>query len=488
MDLTLQKELLTGVALLAAVMIAGLVLHLALQLFKSKQEWIRHYFALDVLLLTLAVITSGRAITGAESILIGGAGSRHSVIVSQMLTLLLLGVAAERMLRIVLSNEMRHWRSLPLLGAMAVFYLAINFLTPLLGIFPEFQHNFLYAPLVSLALFAVAERDGHRSVLSVIRNAYAAFLGLGLAFLVLRPSMVADFTYAEGFLPGLHIRFFGFGTHPNSLAPYCLMLLFCLWVAPFRRPGLNRLAWGIGLLSLLLTQSKTTIGLGLVIFGVMWAMSRGEELRRTHGAAYRPVTMGGAAALAMIGSLAAIGGLVALMAGVIDVGQLEAEAKSDSVLTLTGRTFIWQLSLSRLWDNPLFGYGADLWGPAYQQHMQLFVAHAHNQYVHTLGDSGFVGLVALVIYCLALGIYSWRVRMQTRWLSVGLASYIFLRGITEAPLIVDSVFGAEFSAHMILLILCVGGMRARAMEEALDGGVRHGSLRMPFAATEPAAL
>lgn len=118
--------------------------------------------------------------------------------------------------------------------------------------------------------------------------------------------------------------------------------------------------------------------------------------------------------------------------------------------------------------------------------MQFFVSHAHNQYVHTLGDSGFVGLAALLLYCLALGVFSWRVRHQTRWLSVALAGYIFIRGITEAPLIVDSTFGPEFAVHMILLVLCVGGMRKRAMEEALDGGVRHGSRRMPYAATEPA--
>lgn len=466
MDTHLQKELLGGIALLSLLILSGVGLHVVQRTFKLKVEWIRYYFVLDVLMMMVVVVTSNRVITGEESILAHTGGVQHSVLLSQIFTLLLLVVASERIARALLGGELKQVQTLPLLGATLLFYFIINFLTPLLGLYAEFQHNFLYAPLVALALYAVAQRDGHEPIIRIVRNAYVVFLGLGLAVLLVRPSMMASFNYGEGIIPGFSIRYYGFGTHPNTVAAYCLMLLCCLWACPFERRSINRLGWAIGIISLVLTQSKTSVGLAASMFALMVLMSRTDDLRRLKGVGYRPLTASAAGALAALMALGALGVLVALLTGVIDTDKLAEQSRSDSLLTLTGRTFIWRLSLESLWDNPLFGYGADLWGPAFQQHMQFFVSHAHNQYIHTLGDSGFVGLGALLIYCVALAVYSWRARRQTRWLSVALALYILLRGITEAPLIVDGVFGADFAAHMILLVLCVGGMRLRTRQEA----------------------
>lgn len=477
MSATLQKQLLVGMAVLSVLIIAGIGLHLLRRALKFKTEWIGFYFPVDVLVLTMMVLTANRVISGEESVLLSAGPSGHTIIVSQVLTLMILTAAGERIFRALTSGEWRTIQTLPLLGATLVFYLLINFVTPLLGLYPEFQHNFLYAPMVSLGLYAVAQTNGHETMLKMARNGYVAFLALGLVFLVVRPSMVADFAYGESVIPGFNVRYYGFGTHPNNVAAYCFLLLCALWVAPFKTRHVNRLAWALGIVSLLLTQSKTSIGLAMVLFAMMAVMSRADDLRHREGAAFRPITMPAAGAMAAFIGLGAIVALVAILAGLDSRTSVAESGPSSSLLTLTGRTFIWQMSLSNLWDNPLFGYGADLWGPAYQQHMQFFVSHAHNQYVHTLGDSGFVGLSALLLYCLALGSYSWRVRRETRWLSVALTIYILLRGVTEAPLIVDGVFGSDFAAHMFLLMLCVGGVRQQQQAGVAKRGVRERGTR-----------
>lgn len=471
MDLKLQTELFGSAILLSVLLISGLGLHLIRGLFRLRFEGIKYFFTIDVFMLTLAILTANRAISGDESILVGGAGVGHSVLLSQLITVFALAIACERVLRFIVDRELHAVRTLPLLIVMLLFYLVINIITPLLGLYAEFQHNFLYAPLVAVALYATAQRDGYVPIVRIIRNAYFIYLALGLLFLVVRPVMVADLKYHEGLIPGFNVRLYGFATHPNSLAPYSLMLLCALWACPFARPNWNRLAWATGMLSLFLTQSKTTIGLGLVLFTMMAVMSRRDVLIASQGERYRWADMR-TIAIAVVGmSALAVAGMVAVWSG---VWSFEGSGGSTGELTLTGRTTIWKLSLLSLWENPLFGYGADLWGGAFQQHMRLFVSHAHNQYVHTLGDSGFVGLAALIVYCAVLGVYSWRARKETRWLSVGIAGYIFIRGITEAPLIVDSVFGPDFATHMFLLVLCVGSqttarLRAEARSPAFAG-------------------
>lgn len=456
----LQNELLTATILLSVLLVSGLGMHLVRGLLKLRLELVQAFFAIDVFMLALAILTANRVITGETNVLAPQSQTvQHSIIVSQLLTVLVLVIACERLLRFLLHREIRDVRTLPLLGSLMFFFLIINIVTPLLGLYAEFQHNFLYGPIVALALYAMAQRDGFEPILRLVRNAYFLYLGGALVCLVIKPTMVADFTYVGGVIPGLTIRLYGFSTHPNSLAPYCLMLLCCLWLMPFANRRVNLIAWMVGIVALVLTQSKTTLFLGLAIFAIQWLMSRRDALSFAHVGQQRASSATMAMTAAAVMSLLAIGGLVSLLGGAVDTDRLRSAMASEGLLTLTGRTFIWQISLSDLWENPLFGYGADLWGVAYQQQKMLFVAHAHNQYVHTLGDSGFVGLFALLVYLATLAVFSWKVRRETRWLSVGLAVYIFLRGITEAPMIVDSMFGADFATHMLLLVLCVGGMR-----------------------------
>jgi O-antigen ligase len=64
---------------------------------------------------------------------------------------------------------------------------------------------------------------------------------------------------------------------------------------------------------------------------------------------------------------------------------------------------------------------------------------AHNQFIQALGESGLVGLVALIAFVLALLGWAWRNRSVDRGLALSLVIAMLLIMITEAPLAVDTL-------------------------------------------------
>lgn len=100
----------------------------------------------------------------------------------------------------------------------------------------------------------------------------------------------------------------------------------------------------------------------------------------------------------------------ALLVGCVAVGVL---ANSTTLLeglgkdaTFSGRTYIWQISLDRLWERPWLGYGrSTFWAPQspYPKAISYFLSqnfnapHAHNGFIDIALDVGLIGLMLFFI-------------------------------------------------------------------------------------------
>ena len=446
----IESEVVPTVLLIAGVLLCAFVISTLRSTLSIRTEPLRYFAVIDAAVAVVLVVASGRVIGAAYPPL----GSAAVKLFTQIATIAVLIVAAERSLRFVALGEFRTVRNGILLLTIVFYFSIVNFVSPLLGRNPELPPKLFYAPLLMLGLIALGAEDRER-FWATTRNVLTWFLVAGLVAIPFAPTLVMDLAYREGFLPGLSIRYYGFSTHPNSLAAYVILVIGLLWMRPMHSRTLNRFAWLVAWTSLLLTQSKTSLALGLVALCALWLFRRRQDLaesgERLRAHLWQRVTAG-ALVTASIATLVLLG---SLLLGLVDPGAIAQRLDQVNFWTLTGRVRIWEVSLSDLWDNPLFGYGGELWSRDYQREKGMFISHAHNQYVHTLGDTGFVGLAVLLMYCAMIGYAAWHARQATRGVSVALATYIFVRGITEAPLIVDTVYGPEVLTHAILLMLCV---------------------------------
>lgn len=457
----IELKILPSILLATMLMLCGFVLHLVRTSLKADWEPLRYFLVADVALSAVSVLLQQRNLATIYGMNVVDAVSDagQSVLASRAVTLALMIACTERIIRFVLTREFRTAKGLPLLLGAMLFLVVINLVSPLLGKYPDFEHKYIYAPILMLALFAQAQ-SGWEDMVRIARNGYVLFLGVGLLFLAVQPNLVMDFRYPDSLVPGFDVRFYGFATHANTVSPYCLLLLCVLWLCPFERRSLNLLAVAIALVALVLSQSKTTIAITAIIFALLWARRQFAQLRKRPGAHLqqfkRRAAVGLSVAVAGVCSVV----LLALLTGTLDNRTIENIATDEGLLTLTGRTVIWDASLRWLGDNVFFGYGADLWGLDFQQRVGMRISHAHNQYIHTLGDSGLSGLLVLVAYLVVLTYYSWLVRGPTQWVSVMLVGSIIFRGITEAPMITDSVYGVEFALQVTLFLLCIGSMKS----------------------------
>jgi O-antigen ligase len=88
--------------------------------------------------------------------------------------------------------------------------------------------------------------------------------------------------------------------------------------------------------------------------------------------------------------------------------------------TITKRAHLWRSGLRMAQENPLFGKGPGSYKEMYRSYLSSEGrelvrpdhAHAHNIFIHTLAETGIVGLCALLL--VLVGIARWLWRLQRR--------------------------------------------------------------------------
>ncbi len=387
---------------------------------------------------------------------------RHPLmdVLQPVMSLLILAVSAERIVTHWLLRERAKAPPLMLI-AFLVFWLTTVVSPALFGAHPQFSHDYVYALVIGVAaaLASSLERD---QALKATRNGLFIIMLASLLLIPIQPGLVMDTAYTQGLLPGVP-RLAGITPHAVTLGLMAQLGLLLLLAQPYERRWLNRLAWVVIGLALFLAQSKTGWLAFMLCSGAMmlvrhapgWWRRVGDPLHPTVGMLSLVVFMLGVALLVLVFMFGDVGGRLSSFFDTPEGAQLAS---------LTGRDHIWAIAWEEWRRNPVFGYGPGIWNEEFRAIIGMSNAtHAHNQFMDTLSRAGTVGASGLVFYAVILLGMSLRFARATGGLSVALFLALFLRAVSEVPMVMFG-YGPDLVIHVLLLMV----LAAAAHEASAD--------------------
>jgi len=355
------------------------------------------------------------------------------------LSLILLGLMLQRS---VLQRGL-----LPLL--VGVFLLGLGpLLSTFFGLSPQFSLTHIAVPLILISALLLPPVPLEWLVSEAKRLSLVYILGSLLA-VAIAPSWALEIPYTQGYIPGFDVRLHGLTVHANktSLFPLVYLLLEASFPSKSRFRWLTILA---ALAVLLLNQTKTAWALLLLGLGMGYVFDL-----------FRKVTLLKLAFfMSALFAFAAFFGFVFLGRGeIFEEARLLLEERQEDVTTLTGRSYIWAVVLEIVQENPWFGYGPHLWDPemtiTYAPLLRWVPAQSHNQYIESLGEAGYIGLLGLVLYGLILLRTGWLYRSVGRGILFILPFLWFARGVTESWYRRGVITDANLIVHLLIFALLV---------------------------------
>lgn len=348
-----------------------------------------------------------------------------------------------------------------LLFAMLAYHLGTMFVQVTASDHPGFSFRDLYVPIVLTAVYY----QRPRSLAPIVSTARWTILALTLGSLLavrLRPDF-AMHRPDPGWIPGLDWRLFGLAPHANSLGPIALLGILIELQFPSRWRALR---W-LGLLAsgsvFVLAQSKTAWGAVpvMLLFVALPLALRGGLADGAVSFRRAVWTLSGAIAV-----------IVTLASAFVAFDAFDFIQRHSDLVTLTGRTQIWDITLRAWRENMLFGYGPGIWGAERQLQFHMFhVGHAHNQIVQSLGEAGLVGTLLLLLYLGALLRAALSRFVASRGLVLLLLMLVLVRCVTEAPMSRQGLLSWDAFLQVLLLATACHHVR-RTRGEALGQGTR----------------
>jgi O-antigen ligase len=415
---------------------------------------------------SISAFLSGRTLNSDLDFLFSGSLDDQSagviVWINRLISLSVLAISLESIVRYIYVKSSRTTSDWYLFWAFVIFALGNVFINGIFGTHPDFSHRSIYPIIAMLAAFIIAQGEVTK-IIQIVRTSLFILLLVSATLLVIQPSLVLQTNYI-GLIPSLHYRYWGLSPHANSMGPLTIIFLMCLWSEPFTKPSLNKLAWILGILSLVFTQSKTSFGLALVcviILTATYLMTRPSKniKQRNENISLTLII----AALLMLSAVS----FLLLFTDTVNIIQTFFSSKSGSeLLTLTGRAKIWDIAVNEWHRNIWFGYGPSIWDLDYRIKIGLIYAfHAHNQFFQSLSSGGIIGVSTLVIYAMALIIYAIKATKASKGLSLALLMLLLIQSITEVPLMLNSLSSPDFFAHLLTVIIIAGYNTNQKMDE-----------------------
>ncbi|MBI1340886.1 hypothetical protein GC169_11865 [bacterium] len=297
--------------------------------------------------------------------------------------------------------------------------------------------------------FYLAARYDWSTLLRILGAAWTISTALNVAAGVLWPAFGVSDAVHPGAWSGGWWEKNQLGGH---MARSSLLFAFLVWRdEPWRRVWLAALAGALALV--VLSQSVTALlgtllGLGVVAIG--WIASRGRTL-----------------AIIALWAAAVAATLLAAIA-LLDPGLLFSTLGRDA--TLTGRTDIWTLLQSAVWERPLTGYGyGAFWARASDERMMIATAlewNAPTAHSGWLDLALAVGLGGAAIFALDLAFSIWRGSRRCAVSPVGVfvlaaIGQLLLFGVSESLFLAqNSIVWATYVAISGRLALEAGPERA----------------------------
>lgn len=426
---------------------------------RRESGWLHYCFYSILIAVAAYTMLSGRDLSKAAGLL-GTAEviGRHPIDAwaQRGVTIFLLLASGERIVSAWLRQK-SSTRSPPLLlPTYVLFWLATVASPALFSAHPIVSHEYVYPLLIGWGAILLSAHESEQAVASA-RNAILIFIAASFLLIPVNSKMVLEFSYGQGLIPGLP-RLAGLAPHAVSLGMIVQAGLLCLWVLPLQRRWLNRLAWGIGLSAFFLAQSKTAWLSFSVCASVLVYIRHGASFQRRFFDPKNP-TFGVLILIALMAIVIIVSATFLFTDITSKLASFSDSSEGAQLTSLTGRDKIWAVAFNEWTQNPIFGYGPDLFSDAHRNSVGMsFATNAHNQFMDTLARSGLIGAAALVTYVLLLLALSLRYANTTGGLTVALFVAIALRGISEVPLNLFS-YGPEFISHILLLTLLAGAAR-----------------------------
>ncbi len=330
------------------------------------------------------------------------------------------------------------------------FYLLFFFTTvvcsALFGKVPGFRTQMLYAPLVFFTMYR-APGIPKEDLTAVTKVVLFAFMYGSILAMFIAPDF-AKYRNYKSYLPGIDFRLYGVAPHANSLGPIAISALGMEIIAPSR--NVIRITNLVTACTVLILAQSKTVWACAVLIGLYFFILKVNQLLRRRKTIH--VKWRGFSFYVFFVMVA-----VAFAASFIDLSQYE---RGKEILSLTGRTTIWNITMEIWKENPWFGYGVNLWNLSFRSHYSLAAAgQAHNQFVHILGMSGMVGFTGFVIYIGALYRATMKVAAKTPVPFLFLI-VILMSCMTEAPLNNFHILTTAFSLHVLLFAHLIQAFRS----------------------------
>lgn len=345
-------------------------------------------------------------------------GAASYALATPLQTLIALGVTGAATLVIILALPVAEF---PRRGGLAVLgALVLGGATVLTALVHGSQ---LGVGHVALPLTALAMAAFPRPSLAWFERLFTLLLRVfvwgSLAVAAAFPAWAVQRGYDTGIV-GLTGRLAGLTPHANALGPIAVVLAVLEW---HRRPRPS-LFVAAPLAALVWTQSKTS----WVSLAVLGAVALARWLRRE--APQRTM-------LPVLVVLLTVGASVWFAVGLAAEGQDTARGEA-STENFTGRTAIWEVTLEEWQKQPMLGYGTDLWDDEMDRRYRWRVGfppgHAHNQVIHTLGESGLIGATGLVLLLISLGMLARKADGPSQGVAGALFLVLVVRAFMEASM------------------------------------------------------
>ncbi len=322
-----------------------------------------------------------------------------------------------------------------------LFFSLGRILSGFLGSAPYFNENLLLLPLLFFAILLAMPVD-YEWVIKQIKIVFLVILWGSFIAYIVSPSWAAG-TYGSSWLPGVNTRLYGLTPHPNILGPLAAIFL----IMEARKKSRRRLVFDIvnGLVAiwvLIYAQSKTAWG-ALLLGYLALLLIRGFHQRFRGKYAW------------MLTAFLLVFLAVFSMAVINFPEILRLLQSNEAVYTFTGRLPVWKITLDVFGKNPLFGYGPRLWDLDFRMNLgegRTFAGHAHNQFVHSLGETGLVGFSFLIFYWGVLFVSSIKISRMTNGMSVFFLVFLFIRSVSETPFENENL-NFSFLVHLILFLI-----------------------------------
>ncbi len=461
MEVVLFYAIYLGAALLftvAAVFAVGGALHAGTR----KPQGFVVYFAVVMVIVMIANTTSsGRNLMLPDAQVMmpasGSEGAGWAKWLQRGLMLFLLAASFERLARFAFQPR-ELGRPIGLMVSFGVCWLATVALPAAFGTRPSLEHEYLYTLIIGMAALTTDEKGGWTAI-RVCRNSLLFFASLSLLMLLVKRDMVLA-PYIGGLIPAFPWRYSGLAASPNAMGPLCVLLALALRALPFQRRLWQRYAIAVVLLSLFLTQSKSSWLAGLFCWTVLLAL---EQRGRLRDALADPRRRPWVQLTLLVGVAIIVGIALILATGLLQsrIDRFLATRAGADILTLTGRNEIWAIAMNTFHKSVWFGYGPTIWDPYFRMMIGVPAAfHAHNQFINILAASGLVGGIGFVAYFAALVRRLWSRLLAYNGFALGLFLLILTRSISEVPFGLERLSN-ESLMQLMLLMLLAGAPAAR---------------------------